>query len=307
VLEFFYLKKFVTPMQRCTYRFARQSDLQTIRSELSRGAWNRLSELLEFSCTRPEWIILGFAAGALAGTLALATHTEFGLPLELFEFHGGPKGRIDSLGMFHVAIEKARSLGSRELFYTVPEDSAEIEIISDAGFRHWRNVMRFESKGPADPGVRGYRSAKASDLDRTEIIALIEQTSEFSADSQIEFYRRRFGGLADAKMTLEVMEFTEYDPRWWRVALTPRGRLIGIVLPVLAFGEPTIGFIGVKPECRGRKIASFLLAEAWKIMKDAGYSTLYAEADQRNVSMHRGLNASRFRLQCRKQEWRLEL
>ena len=45
-----------------------------------------------FPAREPEWIILGFAAGSLAGTLALATHTEFGLPLELFEFHGGPKG-----------------------------------------------------------------------------------------------------------------------------------------------------------------------------------------------------------------------
>ena len=294
-------------MERCTYRFARQSDLQTIRSELSHEAWNRLSELLEFSCTRPEWIILGFAAGALAGTLALATHTEFGIPLELFEFHGGPKGRIDSLGMFHFAIEKARSLGSRELFYTVPEDSAETELISGAGFRHWRDVMRFESKGPADRGVQGYQSAEVSDFDRTEIIALIEQTSELSADCQIEFYRQRLGGMANAKMTLEVMEFTEYDPRWWRVAIAPSGRSIGIVLPVLAFGEPVIGFIGVKPECRGRKFASFLLTEAWKIMKLAGYSALYAEADQQNVSMHRALSASRFALQCRKQEWRLEL
>ena len=294
-------------MERCRYRFARQSDLQTIRSELSHEAWNRLSELLEFSCTRPEWIILGFAAGALAGTLVLATHTEFGIPLELFEFHGGPKGRIDSLGMFHFAIEKARSLGSRELFYTVPEDSAETELISGAGFRHWRDVMRFESKGPADRGVQGYQSAEASDFDRTEIIALIEQTSELSADSQIEFYRQRLGGMGDAKMTLEVMEFTEYDPRWWRVAIAPSGRSIGIVLPVLAFGEPVIGFIGVKPECRGRKFASFLLTEAWKIMKLAGYSALYAEADQQNVLMHRALSASRFALQCRKQEWRLEL
>jgi ribosomal protein S18 acetylase RimI-like enzyme len=243
----------------------------------------------------------------LAGALALATHTEFGFPLELFEFHGGPKGRIDSLGMFHFAIEKARSLGSRELFYTVPEDSAETGIISDAGFRHWRNVMRFASKGPANPGVQGYRSAEASNFDRTEIIALIEQTSEFSADSQIEFYRRRLGAMADAKMTLEVMEFTEYDRHWWRVALAPGGRSIGIVLPVLAFGEPAIGFIGVKPECRGQRIASFLLAEAWKVMKHAGYSTLYAEADQQNVPMHRGLSASRFTLQCRKQEWRLQL
>ena len=294
-------------MERCTFRFARQSDLQTIRSELSPEAWNRLSELLKFNCTRPDWIVLGYTAEALTGTLALATQTEFGFPLEVFEFHRDLKGRVDSLGMLNFAIEHARSLGSRELFFTVPEDSAQIGIISDAGFRPWRNVVRFESKGPADFGARSYRSAQTTNFDRTEIIALIEQTSELSADSQIELYRRRLGAMADAEMTLEIMEFTEYDPRWWRVALTPSGRPIGIVLPVLEFGEPTIGFIGVKPEFRGRKIASFLLAEAWEIMKHGGYSTLYAEADRRNVSMHRGLTASGFTLRCRKQEWRLEL
>ena len=294
-------------MERCTFRFARQSDLQTIRSELSPEAWNRLSELLKFNCTRPEWIVLGFTAEALTGTLALATQTEFGFPLEVFEFHRNPKGEIDSLGMLNFAIENARTLGSRELFCTVPEDPAKIEIISDAGFRPWRNVVRFECKGPADFGAQSYRSAQTDNFDRTEIIALIEQTSELSADSQIELYRRRLGAMADAAMTLEIMELTEYDPRWWRVALTLSGRPIGIVLPVLALGEPTIGFIGVKPEFRGRKIASFLLAEAWAIMKHGGYATLYAEADRQNVAMHRGLTASGFTLQCRKQEWRLEL
>jgi GNAT superfamily N-acetyltransferase len=294
-------------MERCTFRFARQSDLQTIRLELIPEAWNRLSELLRFNCTRPEWIVLGFTAEALTGTLALATQTEFGFPLEVFEFHRDPKGRIDSLGMLNFAIENARTLGSRELFYTVSEGSAQNEIISDAGFRPWRNAVRFESKGPADLGAQSFRSAETNNFDRTEIIALIEQASELSADSQIELYRRRLGPKADAEMTLEIMELTEYDPRWWRVALMPSGRPMGIVLPVLALGEPTIGFIGVKPEFRGRKIASFLLAEAWAIMKHGGHSTLYAEADQRNLSMHRSLTASGFTLQSRKQEWRLEL
>jgi GNAT superfamily N-acetyltransferase len=294
-------------MERCTFRFARQSDLQRIRSELSPEAWNRLSELLKLNCTKPEWIVLGFTAEALTGTLALATQTAFGFPLEVFELHRDPKGRIDSLGMLNFAIENARTLGSRELFYTVPEDSGQIEIISDAGFLPWRKVKRFVSKGPADFGAQSYRSVQTNNFDRTDIIALIEQTSELSADSQIELYRRRLGAMADAEMTLEIMELAEYDPRWWRVALTPSGYAIGIVLPILAFGEPTIGFIGVKPEFRGRRIASFLLAEARAIMKQGGYSTLYADADQRNVSMHRGLTASGFTLQCRKHEWRLEL
>ena len=292
-------------MESCSYRFAQQSDLQTVRSELSEEAWRRLSRLLECRCTQPDWIVLALVGKTLTATLALVTHTEFGLPLELFEFHGSLKGC--SFELLQFVVGKARSLGSRELFYTVPADSAETAAISDAGFRHWRNTVRFKSTKLTDGGMGGYRSCAAADFDRSEIVVLLEQTSELSADSQIQFYRERLGARKDAEMTLEVMEYTQYDPNWWRVALTPGGQTIGIVLPVLVHGEPTIGFIGVRPERRGRKIAQFLLAEAWSVLSRSGRPTIYAEADQRNASMYRALISSGFTLQCRQQEWRLDL
>src|SRR5262249_32191 len=121
--------------------------------------------------------------------------------------------------------------------------------------------------------MRGYRSCPTAAFDRREIIALLEQTSELWGDSQIQFYRERLGGLKDAEMTLKVMEYTKYDPDWWRVALTPGGQMIGIVLPVLVYGEPTIGFIGVRPEWRGRRIAPFLLSEAGSIISPSRSST----------------------------------
>jgi ribosomal protein S18 acetylase RimI-like enzyme len=294
-------------MERCSYRFAQQSVLQTLRSELSEEAWRRLSTLLKCSCTQPNWVVLAFAGQTLTATLALVTHTEFGLPLELFEFEGSLKGRMDSLELLEFAIGKARTLGSHELFYTVSADSTGTEAISNAGFRHWRNTVRLESTKPGDIEMRGYRSCATNAFDRSEIIALLEQTSALSADSQIQFYRERLGGMKDAEMTLKVMEYTDHDPDWWRVALSPDGQLIGIVLPVLVYGEPRVGFSGVRPEFRGRKIAQFLLAEAWSMMSRSGWSILYAEVDQRNASMYRALISSGFALQCRKQEWRLDL
>jgi GNAT superfamily N-acetyltransferase len=155
--------------------------------------------------------------------------------------------------------------------------------------------------------VRDYRSVEVGNFERAEIVALIEKTSEQSSDSQIEFYRQRIGGIADAEMTLQMMESTRYDPRWWRVALAPEGHTLGIIFPVVAFGEPTVGFIGVIPEYRGRNIASFLLVEAWSVMKHQGHSTLCAEADERSLSMHRALMKSQFSRRCQMQEWRLEL
>ena len=180
-------------------------------------------------------------------------------------------------------------------------------LLSEMGFCRWRKVVRFASAGPVDLGARGYRSTEVGNFARAEIIALIDKTSEHCLDSQIEFYRRRLGAIADAEMTLQMMESTKYDPRWWRVAFAPDGNAVGIIFPVVAFGEPTVGFIGVVPEYRGRNIASFLLAEAWSVMKHQGYSTLCAEADERSVSMHRALTKSQFSRRCQKQEWRLEL
>ncbi|MBV9643387.1 MAG: hypothetical protein JO334_07420 [Verrucomicrobia bacterium] len=274
---------------------------------MSQGAWYRLSRLLEFSCTKPEWIMLEFQDGALVAALALVAPSEFNLPLEIMRVHGGPEGAIGALPLFQLAIKKAKCLGARELYCTIPEDSADAPIISAARFRQWREVVRFESAGPIDPAVRGYRSAEVNNFKRADIIALIEKTSEDSCDSQIEHYRRSLGAVADAELTLRMMESIRCDPRWWRVAVDADGQTLGIILPVVAFAELTVGFIGVIPQYRGRKIASFLLAEAWSFTKGLGHSTLTAEADQRSVSMHRALTKSQFSRRSQRQEWRLEL
>jgi GNAT superfamily N-acetyltransferase len=294
-------------MERCRYRFGGQSDLPILGAQMGEGSWRRLCRLLEFSCTKPEWILLGFAGGGLAAALVLAAPSKCNLPLEIIRSHGGPGERIDSLRLFQMAIEKARTLGARELYCTLPEDSVDVAFISQAHFRRWRKVVRFESAGPLDPGVRSYRSAEVGYFARAEIVALIEKASEYSADSQIEFYRRQLGGVADAEWTLQMIESASYDPRWWRVAVGPDGQRLGIILPAIAFGELMVGFMGVIPNHRGRSIASFLLAEAWMVMKLQGHLTLCAEADARNVSMHRALTKSQFNHRWTRQEWRLDL
>ena len=294
-------------MDRCRYDFARPSDLQILRSALSVEAWSHLSLLLKTSCTKPEWILLAFEGGTLVSALALVAPSESNLPLEIIRLQGVPDGGTQALRHFQEVIERARSLGVRELYYTIPEDSGEASVVSEARFCRWRKVVRFESASPADLGVRDYRSAEAANFERSEIIALVEKTSRHCFDSQIEFYRQRLGGIADAEMTVRMMESTNYDPRWWLVALASDGTAAGIIFPVLAFGELNVGFIGVVPEYRGRNIASFLLLEAWSILTRQGYSTLCAEVDERSVSMQRALRKSQFSRRSLKQEWRLEI
>ena len=288
-------------------RFGWQSDLEILRTQMGASGWHRLSSLLEFSCTKPEWILLGFAAGTLAAALVLAAPSEFNLPLEIIRLHGGLDERIDSLRLFQLAIEKAEALGVRELYCTIPEDSMDAVFIAKLRFCRWRKVVRFESAGPIDPRVGSHRSTEAHRFPRPELVALIEKASDHSADSQIESYRGQLGGSRDADWTLEMMESTNYDPRWWRVAVGPDGQMLGIILPALVFGELMVGFLGVIPDYRGRSIASFLLAEAWSVMKLQGFSILCAEADERNGAMHHAMMKSQCSLRWIKQEWRLDL
>lgn len=298
---------FGIPLDPYRYRFGWQSDLEILRAQIGEDRWHHFSRLLEFSCTKSEWLVLGFAAGTLAASLVLAAPSEFSPPLEIIRLHGGVDARIDSLRLFQMAIEKATALGAHELYCTIPEDSIDAALISKMSFCRWRKVVRFESSGPSDSEVRSYRSAEAGRFPRTEIVALIERASDCSADSQIEFYRRRLGGIRDAEWTLQMVESTSYDPRWWRVAVGPDGEMLGIILSVLVFGELMLGFLGIVPKYRGRRVASFLLAESWSLMKLQGHSTFCAEVDERNLAMHRALTKCQFSRRWTKQEWRLDL
>jgi GNAT superfamily N-acetyltransferase len=101
------------------------------------------------------------------------------------------------------------------------------------------------------------------------------------------------------------MESTKYDLHWWRVAVDSHRRAMGVICPVIAFGEPIVGFVGVARDHRGRGIGSALLVEAWSIMNRDGHLNLSAETDDRNIPMHWALKKSGFTRCWEKQEWRL--
>jgi GNAT superfamily N-acetyltransferase len=292
-------------MKRFRYRFCCEADLQMLRPALSAEGWNRLSNLLQTECTTPDWIILGFERGALTGILVLAAPANLEFPVDIIHLRV-PCGHQDFVGvLLESAMEKARALGACELFCYDLDGAVDATFLPALGFRQWRKTVRFDSGPAAERTSPGLRFAPVSDFKRQAIVALIAQASEHSADMQIQYYRRRLGELGDAEMTLRVMESARYDQSWWRVGLHTSGQPIGIILPVVAFGEPTVGFIGVSSRHRGRGAGAGLLSEARSLMKRHGYPTLSAETDAQNIPMHRALAKSGFTPRWQKQEWRI--
>jgi len=292
-------------MEQLPCRFTELSDLASLRSKLSAAVWNRVSILLEHSCSRPDWILLGFEDGNLAEALMLIAPREMCSPVELVRLLGRFSSKEESLRLFRCALEKAHSLGAQNLYFTAREDSRDVSLLSDLGFQKWRRIVRFERGSALPDALGGVDFVAAAEFERSEIVALIAETSAHSSDLQIQYYRRRLGEIADADMTLQVMESTKYDPRWWRVAVDSDRRAIGVICPVIAFGEPTVGFVGVIGDYRRRGVACALLAEAWSVMNRDGHSILLADTDDRNIPMHKALKKCGFTRHWEKQEWRL--
>lgn len=262
---------------------------------------------MDLSCTRSSWITLNLRRGALVQALVLLTHGSYGIPLECVRLPSRTiAGPIDCQ-LFRLAIDCAKRCGARELFYSVEEDLSQIKCIGDLGFSHWRGVYCYESGGPFISSADGYRTAEVGIFPHPEIVSLIEQTSRFSYDSQTRYFQRSLGSYGDAKLTLETLELASHEAAWWLVALGPGDQKVGLILPVLNYGELTIGFIGVLPAFRGREIASYLLEQFFPIANRSGYSAIYAEVDEKNKSMQRAVSKSGFRLVRRKQEWRLTI
>ncbi|MFB6517081.1 GNAT family N-acetyltransferase [Streptomyces sp. NPDC056401] len=86
----------------------------------------------------------------------------------------------------------------------------------------------------------------------------------------------------------EELDFFHWCPsprEWWQVAHTPDGDLAGIHIPAHNPSGPTIGFIGVVPEQRGRGYAYDLLAECTHVLVGQGAEFVTGATDRGNVPM----------------------
>jgi ribosomal protein S18 acetylase RimI-like enzyme len=86
----------------------------------------------------------------------------------------------------------------------------------------------------------------------------------------------------------EELDFFHWCPsprEWWQTAYTPDGELAGIHIPAHNPSGPTIGFIGVVPEQRGRGFAYDLLAECTHFLHERGADVVTGATDRGNFPM----------------------
>ena len=101
--------------------------------------------------------------------------------------------------------------------------------------------------------------------------------------------RRCLAELGPEKQAREDLDFFyDSDGRrgWWRVAWTWHGRMVGVAIPsALPDGTRTVGYVGVLPEFRGRRLVDDLLGHVTRFHAAAGARRILASTETANAPM----------------------
>jgi RimJ/RimL family protein N-acetyltransferase len=137
---------------------------------------------------------------------------------------------------------------------------------------------------PPRPGrLRFQPGAEDADTVRDVLGRICTDTLDAYAKRDVERY-----GLAKAvEVTVEELEEMPNGTGWerWRIARTPDGEVVGIVLGSRNPSAATIGYMGVVPEHRGHHYSDDLVIEALHVFTEAGETLVNDATDVGNAPM----------------------
>lgn len=98
-----------------------------------------------------------------------------------------------------------------------------------------------------------------------------------------------------------------FESEWWEAAYTTEDQFVGTVLPVQAPAYSTIGFVGVVPEVRGKRLGETLLRRgSWSLLHKAS-GPFRSDVDMLNAPMRSAFGKSGWRPFARRWEFEARL
>jgi RimJ/RimL family protein N-acetyltransferase len=177
-------------------------------------------------------------------------------------------------------FEEARALGAEEIEHVMDDPpmrpqfqhhpEQRTELLESVGFAFRRETGRFEWRGgepPAIPGRLSFRTLE--EIGEDSFVEAMRMVSEGTLDREIQGERERLGAERAAREFFEDARRVEHDPAWWRLAYTPEGELVGLVMPAEPPGFLTIFYVGVVPGMRGQGYVDDLLAAGTATLLEA--------------------------------------
>ncbi len=234
-----------------------------------------LESMFTASSMRPEWCFVAEEEQGERplGRVALWTLPGMEEPFALVLLDVPWDGDYMGVGtrLLGDVLEEARALDAGEIEHVVDDPpmrpqfqhhpEKRVELLESTGFAFRRETGRFEwprGETPAVPRQLSLRSLE--EVGEGTFVEAIRKVSEETLDREIREERERLGAGGAAREFFEDARRVEHDPDWWRLAYTPEGELVGLVMPAEPPGFLTIFYVGVVPEMRGQGYVDDLLA-----------------------------------------------
>jgi len=260
-----------------------------------------LDRMFAASSMRPDWCFVAEDEGHPLGRVALWTLPGMEEPfaIVLFDVKWDDEHVHVGRRLLEEVLAEARTLGAEEIEHVIDDPPMRpqfqhhprrrIELLEGVGFALRRETGRFEWRAgepPAVPERLTFRTLR--DVGEEAFVDAMEIVSEGTLDREILEERQRLGARRAAREFFDDAQRVEHDPSWWRLAYTPDGQLVGLVMPAEPPGFLTIFYIGVLPGMRGRGYVDDLLAAGTTLLlerKDDNDKPLIADTDIANTPM----------------------
>lgn len=271
-------------------------------AERNAGTRAYLGQLLDSSCTRPEWCLVAEGeAGRLVGSVVLWTIPGHEVPLAMVLFEAPADAPEVAAALLDAAAARAKELGANELEHVVdsPAQAPQFqrgperrgELLRQAGFRPVRDGRRFSlqvSDGtlaalPADDPRLTFRTL--AELGPEPFVAVLEELLADTADARLAADVREHGPRRAAELLFEETAELKHEPAWWEIGYDADGSPAVISLPAENPSVPVIGFVGVAPAHRGKGYATSVVVRGTRVLAANGAAEIRGDCDAANVAM----------------------
>jgi ribosomal protein S18 acetylase RimI-like enzyme len=154
-----------------------------------------------------------------------------------------------------------------------------------AGLRLFVERLRLEWEASAGLPAPADQLRFAPVTDEATLLDLLEEINVGTLDAHAQRDLDREGARQAARIQLDDMLWMPAPQDWWRVASTPGGEPVGLVMPSRNYDSWVIAYLGVLPEHRGRGYVDDLLAEGTAVLAAQGADRIRADTDTTNIPM----------------------
>ncbi|MEU8227626.1 GNAT family N-acetyltransferase [Kribbella sp. NPDC048915] len=132
--------------------------------------------------------------------------------------------------------------------------------------------------------------------DDEAFVDVFMRVSEASLDAATAREIKRLGVEQAAREELATYKAMPGDREWWRLAYDADRELVGFAIPSANPGGPVVGYLGVVPEHRGKRLSDDLLAEITHLLAETGAEQIRADTDFGNVPMAQSFDRLGYRV-----------